>query len=68
LRTWIAVYPCATLVVGVCGDWLHDLPLPLRTLASSALIVPLVVNVGAPLVERLATASAAIWRGKASYR
>jgi antibiotic biosynthesis monooxygenase (ABM) superfamily enzyme len=68
LRTWIAVYSCATLVVAVCGDWLHDLPLPLRTMTSSALIVPLVVNVGASLVERMATASAAVWRGKASYR
>jgi antibiotic biosynthesis monooxygenase (ABM) superfamily enzyme len=51
-RAWLAVYPVATLVVWMFGPLVRDWPLPLRTMASTIFIVPLVVMVSTPLVER----------------
>jgi len=52
LQVWLAVYPCVLLFMGVAGRYLGHWPLPLRVLVATAVIVPVVVNIAAPLVER----------------
>jgi antibiotic biosynthesis monooxygenase (ABM) superfamily enzyme len=53
VRTWLLVYPVATLIVGLIGAHVHGWRLPLRTMATSLLIVPIVVGVSTSLVDRL---------------
>jgi len=52
LQAWLAVYPCVLLFLAMFGRQLAHWPLPLRLLLSTAMIVPVVVNITAPLVER----------------
>jgi len=52
LQAWLAVYPCVLLFLALFGRQLAHWPLPLRLLVSTAVIVPVVVNITAPLVQR----------------
>ncbi|MDX0312518.1 hypothetical protein GOC54_15740 [Sinorhizobium meliloti] len=65
LLIWIAVYPAVLAVLTLVGEWLRDWPLPLRALASTAIIVPIVANLTAPAVQATA---AAVERGWARWR
>ena len=51
LMIWLAVYPAALLVLTLFGDMLRDWPLPLRILASTLIIVPIVANITEPAVK-----------------
>lgn len=58
---WLAVYPTVLTVVSVLGPYVGQWPLPLRVLGSTLVIVPIVVNISAPLVETLVSAVRRYW-------
>jgi antibiotic biosynthesis monooxygenase (ABM) superfamily enzyme len=50
--TWLAVYPALTVTLAVLGPMMETWPLPLRTLLVTLLLVPIVVYVILPLLNR----------------
>ena len=54
LLSWLAVYPTITVLLAASEAALHGLPLPLRTLIVTAIMVPTTAFVAQPLVTRLA--------------
>jgi antibiotic biosynthesis monooxygenase (ABM) superfamily enzyme len=52
LLVWIAIYPTITLLLELGGPLMADWPLPLRTLALTAIAVPLMVFVLLPTLQR----------------
>jgi antibiotic biosynthesis monooxygenase (ABM) superfamily enzyme len=50
---WLAIYPAITVLQFLIGDVLVRLPLPLRTLILTGILVPLMVFVLLPLLRRL---------------
>ncbi|MEU4117937.1 hypothetical protein AB0F71_26030 [Kitasatospora sp. NPDC028055] len=55
LLTWLAVYPTITTAFLVLGPHLGSLPVPLRTLVMTALVVPVVVYALMPLLLKAET-------------
>lgn len=53
LKIWIVIYPALTLSLHVFGEPLSALPLYLRTLVLTFALVPLIVFLGVPLVDRV---------------
>ncbi len=53
LMVWMAIYPSITLVQILIGKQLTNLPLPLRTLIMTGILVPLMVYVLLPLFRKL---------------
>ncbi|MBN8640482.1 MAG: hypothetical protein J0L86_01605 [Flavobacteriales bacterium] len=53
LMVWMAIYPSITLVQLLIGKQLTSLPLPLRTLIMTGILVPLMVYVLLPLFRKL---------------
>jgi antibiotic biosynthesis monooxygenase (ABM) superfamily enzyme len=53
LLVWIAIYPTITLLLHLGGPVINDWPLPLRTLALTAIAVPLMVFVLLPALQRM---------------
>jgi antibiotic biosynthesis monooxygenase (ABM) superfamily enzyme len=51
--TWLAIYPALTLILGLFGDQLREIVLPLRTLVITAVLVPSAVYVLVPLLRRV---------------
>ena len=51
LVTWVAIYPALTITLGALGPALAPLPLYVRTLVLTALLVPLMVYVLVPAVQ-----------------
>jgi antibiotic biosynthesis monooxygenase (ABM) superfamily enzyme len=52
LIVWIAIYPTITALLELGGPVINDWPLPLRTLALTAVAVPLMVFVLLPILQR----------------
>ncbi|MFH9353773.1 hypothetical protein [Kitasatospora sp. NPDC017646] len=50
LLTWLAVYPTITAAFILLGPHLGQLPLPVRTLVMTGLVVPVVVYALLPLL------------------
>ncbi|GAB4430616.1 MAG: hypothetical protein OHK0039_49260 [Bacteroidia bacterium] len=50
---WIAIYPSVNLLFFLLGDWLATLPMLLRTLVLTLVLVPLMVYVLLPGLTRL---------------
>jgi antibiotic biosynthesis monooxygenase (ABM) superfamily enzyme len=50
---WVAIYPSITLVLWLAGSRLQTWPLAARTLAITAFVVPLMVFVLLPVLQRL---------------
>lgn len=50
---WLAIYPCITFVLWVAGPTIRDWPLAVRTLALTAAIVPIMVFVLIPTIQRV---------------
>ena len=50
---WLAIYPTITLVLWLAGPSLASWPLTLRTLAITAVVVPLMVYLLMPAFQRL---------------
>jgi hypothetical protein len=53
LATWLAVYPAITVVLGGLGPHIGRLPLLVRTLVLTAIVVPAAVYVLVPALLRL---------------
>ncbi|MFJ8677089.1 hypothetical protein [Streptomyces sp. NPDC093589] len=60
LITWLAVYPAITITLGLLGSVTAELPLAVRTLILTAIVVPVVVYA---LVPALMKANARFTRG-----
>ena len=58
---WLAVYPTVLTVLSLLGPHFRHWPLPLRVMGSTLIIVPIVVNISAPLVEALLSALQRYW-------
>jgi antibiotic biosynthesis monooxygenase (ABM) superfamily enzyme len=50
---WLAIYPALTLVLWLAGPTIRDWPVALRTLALTLVLVPLMVYVLIPALQRL---------------
>lgn len=48
---WLAVYPSVLLVLSLVGDRFRHWSLPMRVLAATLIVVPLVVNISSPLIQ-----------------
>ena len=57
LLTWLVVYPLITLLLALLEPLLGALPLPLRTLVLTGIMVPAMVYLAMPF----ATARLAVW-------
>ena len=53
ILTWISVYPIITTLLLVLEPLVGDLPVPVRTLILSALMVPIMAYAALPAVTRL---------------
>jgi antibiotic biosynthesis monooxygenase (ABM) superfamily enzyme len=53
LMVWIAIYPSITLVQLLIGNQIISLPLPLRTLIMTGILVPLMVYVLLPFLRKI---------------
>jgi antibiotic biosynthesis monooxygenase (ABM) superfamily enzyme len=53
VMVWLAIYPAITVLQFLIGDVLVRLPIPLRTLTLTVILVPLMVFVLLPLLRRL---------------
>lgn len=50
---WLAIYPSITLLFVLAGEQLLLVPLPLRTLAITLVLVPLMVFILLPALQKL---------------
>ena len=62
---WLAVYPTVLTVLSLLGPHFRHWPLPLRVMGSTLIIVPIVVNISAPLVDALVSAVRRRWAQQA---
>jgi antibiotic biosynthesis monooxygenase (ABM) superfamily enzyme len=53
LLIWVAIYPSINLLFWSLGDWLQQFPLWVRTLVLTGILVPLMVFVLLPLLQKL---------------
>lgn len=53
VMVWIAIYPTITLVSFLIGPYLKELPIPLRTLVLTLILVPLMVFIIMPNLQKL---------------
>ena len=53
LLIWLAIYPCITLLFLFFGERLVLLPVPLRTLVVTLILVPLLSFVLLPALQKL---------------
>lgn len=53
LKIWIAIYPSITAFLFLFGNQLDTLPLYLRTLVLTIVLVPWIVFVGVPFIDTL---------------
>ena len=50
---WLGIYPTIALVLALLSPFLADLPLPLKTLSLTLVVVPIMVFGVLPLLTRL---------------
>jgi antibiotic biosynthesis monooxygenase (ABM) superfamily enzyme len=53
VMVWLAVYPIVLPIIWLVGDRTQNWPLPLRVLAATLMIVPIVTNVSQPAVRTI---------------
>jgi antibiotic biosynthesis monooxygenase (ABM) superfamily enzyme len=53
IMVWIAIYPSITLVQFLIGDSLLELPVPIRSLILTLILVPLMVFVLLPGLRKI---------------
>ena len=53
IMVWLAIYPAITLLTFLIGDYIKNLPLPLKTLIMTGILVPLMVFVLLPLLRKI---------------
>ena len=52
-KIWVVIYPALTLVLSLTHDLLANVPLVVRTLITTLVLVPLIVFIGVPMVDRI---------------
>ena len=52
---WVSIYPAITLILRVFGNTLNHIPLMLRTLVLTAILVPLMIYVLVPFWTKVFT-------------
>jgi antibiotic biosynthesis monooxygenase (ABM) superfamily enzyme len=60
VKIWIVIYPSITLFLYFLGGPLSAMPLYLRTLLLTAILVPWMMFVGLPLLEKITAAFSGI--------
>jgi antibiotic biosynthesis monooxygenase (ABM) superfamily enzyme len=55
-KIWIVIYPSITLFLYYLGEPLAAMPLYLRTLLLTIILVPWMIFVGLPILEKVRTA------------
>jgi antibiotic biosynthesis monooxygenase (ABM) superfamily enzyme len=53
IMVWIAIYPAITLASFLLGDTIQNLPLAIRTLIMTGILVPLMVFILLPLLGKI---------------
>lgn len=53
IKIWIVIYPSITLFNILLGNYLINLPLYMKTLTLTIVLVPWMVFIGLPLVNRM---------------
>lgn len=53
VTVWIAIYPAITVLTFLIGDSINNLPLPIKTLIMTGILVPLMIFVLLPLLRKL---------------
>jgi len=53
VMVWIAIYPTITIVTLLIGDYIKNLPLPLKTLIMTGILVPFMVFVLLPFLGKI---------------
>ena len=53
VMVWIAIYPAITLLTYLIGDLIKKLPLPIKTLIMTGILVPLMVFVLLSILRKL---------------
>jgi len=53
IMVWLAIYPAITLLTYLIGDYIKNIPLPLKTLIMTGILVPLMVFVLLPILRKL---------------
>ena len=53
IMVWLAIYPAITLLTYLIGDYIKNLPLPLKTLIMSGILVPLMIFVLLPILRKV---------------
>ena len=53
VMVWIAIYPAITVLTFLIGDSINNLPLPIKTLIMTGILVPLMIFVLLPLLRKL---------------
>ena len=53
IMVWLAIYPAITLLSYLIGDHIKNLPLPIKTLIMTGILVPLMVFVLLPLLRKV---------------
>ncbi|CAM3800059.1 hypothetical protein FLCU109888_02095 [Flavobacterium cucumis] len=51
ILVWIAIYPSITFLTFLIGDSIQNLPLPIKTLIMTGILVPLMIFVLLPLLR-----------------
>ena len=53
IMVWLAIYPAITLLTFLIGDYIKNLPLPLKTLIMTGILVPLMIFVLLPILRKV---------------
>ena len=53
IMVWLAIYPAITLLTYLIGDLIKNLPLPLKTLIMTGILVPLMIFVLLPILRKV---------------
>ena len=53
IMVWLAIYPAITLLTYLIGDYIKNLPLPLKTLIMIGILVPLMIFVLLPILRKV---------------
>ena len=53
VMVWIAIYPAITVLTFLIGDSINNLPLPIKTLIMTGILVSLMIFVLLPLLRKL---------------
>lgn len=54
-KIWVVIYPALTLFLYTTHDVLADVPLYVRALITTLVLVPVIVFYGVPTVDRIVT-------------